>query len=168
MCVIIGCIDSRTTPEILFDTGLGDILTIRIAGNIITQEIIGSLEIACSKLGAKLIVVKAHSLCGAVTLAMNDISDHSMGSITSKIKHVAKGINAFPLKHDGQDEEVIEKVSRQNAIDGVQEILTLSPFLADKISKGELGIVSAYHDISTGEVNFDTMVIGSQADLSSK
>jgi carbonic anhydrase len=168
MCVIIGCIDSRTTPEILFDTGLGDILTIRIAGNIITQEIIGSLEIACSKLGAKLIVVKAHSLCGAITLAMNDISDHSMGSITSKIKHVAKGINAFPLKHDGQDEEVIEKVSRQNAIDGVQEILTLSPFLADKISKGELGIVSAYHDISTGEVNFDTMVIGSQADLSSK
>jgi carbonic anhydrase len=99
---------------------------------------------------------------------MNDISDHSMGSITSKIKHVAQGLNAFPLKHDGQDEEVIEKVSRQNAIDGVQEILTLSPFLADKISKGELGIVSAYHDISTGEVNFDTMVIGSQADLSSK
>ena len=168
MCVIIGCIDSRTTPEILFDTGLGDILTIRIAGNIITQEIIGSLEIACLKLGAKLIVVKAHSLCGAVTLAMNDFKEHSTGSITSKIKHIAEEMNVFPLKHDGNDEEVIEKVSRKNAIEGVQEILTLSPYLADKISKGELGIVSAYHDISTGEVMFDPMLIGSQTDLSSK
>ena len=167
MCVIIGCIDSRTTPEILFDTGLGDILTIRIAGNIITQEIIGSLEIACSKLGAKLIVVKAHSLCGAVTLAMNDVCEHSMGSITTKIKHIAERMDAFPLKHDGKDDEVIERVSKQNAIEGVQEILTLSPYLADKISKGELGIVSAYHDIGTGEVIFDPMVIGSQTDVSS-
>jgi carbonic anhydrase len=168
MCVIIGCIDSRTTPEILFDAGLGDILTIRIAGNIISQEIIGSLEIACSKLGAKLIVVKAHSQCGAVTLSMNDVNEHSMGAITSKIKHVAEQIGAFPLRHDGTDDMIIETVSKQNAIEGVQEILTLSPYLADKVSKGELGIVSAYHDISTGEVHFDRMVSGSHIDASSK
>lgn len=168
MCVIIGCIDSRTTPEILFDTGLGDILTIRIAGNIISQEIIGSLEIACSKLGAKLIVVKAHSHCGAVTLSMNDVKEHSMGTITSKIKHVAEQIGAFPLKHDGSDDEVIEKVSKQNAIEGVQEILALSPYLAERVSKGELGIVSAYHDISTGEVEFDRMISGTHADASFK
>jgi carbonic anhydrase len=167
MCVIIGCIDSRTTPEILFDTGLGDILTIRIAGNIISTEIIGSLEIACSKLGAKLIVVKAHSQCGAVTLSMNDVNEYSMGTITSKIKHVAENIGAFPLRHDETDNEIIEKVSKQNAIVGVQEILSLSPYLADKVSKGELGIVSAYHDISTGEVNFDRMVSGTYIDASS-
>lgn len=168
MCVIIGCIDSRTTPEILFDTGLGDILTIRIAGNIISQEIIGSLEIACSKLGAKLIVVKAHSHCGAVTLSMNDVKEHSMGTITSKIKYVAEQIGAFPLMHDGSDDAVIEKVSKQNAIEGVQEILALSPYLAEKVSKGELGIVSAYHDISTGEVEFDRMISGTHADASFK
>lgn len=168
MSVIIGCIDSRTTPEILFDAGLGDILTIRIAGNIINQEIIGSLEIACSKLGAKLIVVKAHSHCGAVTLSMHDVKEHSMGTITSKIKHVAEQIGAFPLKNDGNDAEVIEKVSKQNAVEGVQEILTLSPYLAEKVSKGELGIVSAYHDISTGEVEFDRMISGTHADASFK
>jgi carbonic anhydrase len=166
MCVIIGCIDSRTTPEILFDTGLGDILTIRIAGNIITKEIIGSIEIACSKLGAKLIVVKAHSHCGAVTLAMNDINEFSMGSITSKIKLVAQKIDSYPLKHDDSDVKAIERVARQNAIEGVQEIISLSPYLSEKISRGELGIVSAYHDISTGEVQFDALMIGTQADTS--
>jgi carbonic anhydrase len=168
MCVIIGCIDSRTTPEILFDAGIGDILTIRIAGNIINREIIGSLEIACSKLGAKLIVVKAHSHCGAVTLAMNDVQEHSMGAVTSKIKKVAESMGAFPLKHDQTDDEVIEKVSMKNAIEGVQEILTLSPYLAEKVQKGELGIVSSYHDISTGEVHFDRLFTGSYADASSK
>ena len=166
MCVIIGCIDSRTTPEILFDTGLGDILTIRIAGNIITKEIIGSIEIACSKLGAKLIVVKAHSHCGAVTLAMNDVSDFSMGSITSKIKTIAQKMGLFPLKHDDTDVFSIEQVARQNSIEGVQEIISQSPYLSEKISRGELGIVSAYHDISTGEVQFDALMIGTQADTS--
>lgn len=166
MCVIIGCIDSRTTPEILFDTGLGDILTIRIAGNIITKEIIGSIEIACSKLGAKLIVVKAHSHCGAVTLAMNDVSDFSMGSITSKIKTIAQKMGLFPLKHDDTDVFSIEQVARQNSIEGVQEIISQSPYLSEKISRGELGIVSAYHNISTGEVQFDALMIGTQADTS--
>lgn len=72
------------------------------------------------------------------------------------------------MRHDGTDDMVIETVSKQNAIEGVQEILTLSPYLADKVSKGELGIVSAYHDISTGEVHFDRMVSGSHIDASSK
>jgi carbonic anhydrase len=90
-----------------------------------------------------------------------------MGTITSKIKHVAENIGVFPLRHDGTDDEIIEKVSKQNAIEGVQEILSLSPYLADKVRKGELGIVSAYHDISTGEVNFDHMVSGTYSDVSS-
>jgi len=158
MCVIIGCIDSRTTPEILFDTGLGDILTIRIAGNIINPEIIGSLEIACSKLGAKLIVVKGHSQCGAVALSMNDVQDLSMGTITTKILGVAKKMNAYPLKHDDTDADIIEQVSRQNAVHSVDEILSMSPYLAEKIKNGDLGIVSAYHNISTGVVEFNEPV----------
>ncbi|MFM8280094.1 MAG: bifunctional SulP family inorganic anion transporter/carbonic anhydrase [Bacteroidota bacterium] len=158
MCVIIGCIDSRTTPELLFDSGLGDILTIRIAGNIINQDIIGSLEIACSKLGARLIVVKSHSKCGAVLLAMNDVNNNSIGSITSKIKRVAEKINAYPLKNNSGDEQLIEIVAKENAINGVQEILQLSPLLSSMINEGKLGIISAYHDISTGKVEFGDLI----------
>ncbi|MGA1278389.1 MAG: SulP family inorganic anion transporter [Candidatus Kapaibacteriota bacterium] len=162
MCVIIGCIDSRTTPELLFDSGLGDILTIRIAGNIINQDIIGSLEIACSKLGARLIVVKAHSKCGAVTLAMNNVDENSIGSITSKIQRVAKKINSYPLQQNQVDESLIDKVAKENAQSGVGEILESSPLLSSMIKSGKLGIVSAYHDINTGRVEFDKLITNIQ------
>jgi carbonic anhydrase len=147
MAVILGCIDSRTSPELLFDTGLGDILSIRIAGNIISPEIFGSLEIAVEKLGAKLIVVKGHSNCGAVSLSLKNDHHGNMGIITDKIQ---RAINQC----DKSQENYVEQVTKQNVLNSIEDILANSPSLRAKVENKEIGIVSAYHDISTGKVYF--------------
>ena len=158
MCAIVGCIDSRATPEILFDAGIGEILTIRIAGNIISKEVVGSLEIACSKLGAKLIVIKAHSNCGAVALAVKNVKEHSIGSITSVIQDVASQAGLYPLTENTTIESQIEQVSIENVKHSVREVLRLSDYLRTKIEAQEIGIVSAYHNIKTGKVEFTSVV----------
>lgn len=157
MAVLIGCIDSRTSPELLFDAGIGDLLTIRIAGNIITPEIIGSIEIAVKKLGAKLIVVKGHSQCGAVALSLADEMSESIHTVTSKIQHTAKKCGCFPKPAHLNEAEILEKVTKENTKNSVAEILQQSPYLKSRIDKKEIGIVSAYHDISNGKVYFNEL-----------
>ncbi|MDZ7607675.1 MAG: SulP family inorganic anion transporter [Cyclobacteriaceae bacterium] len=158
MAVLLGCIDSRTSPEILFDSGIGDLLTIRIAGNIINPEIIGSLEISVKKLGAKLIVVKGHSNCGAVALSLANVMDESIHTVTSKILTVAKNCGCYPDKGNLSDLEVMEKVSKENVRNSIKEILEKSPYLKSRIEKGEVGIVSAYHNVTEGVVYFDELI----------
>lgn len=158
MAVLLGCIDSRTSPEILFDAGIGDLLTIRIAGNIINPEIIGSLEIAVKKLGAKLIVVKGHSQCGAVTLALANEMSENMHTVTAKIQQVAKDHDCYPKPENANNDEIMERTTKLNARNSVQEILAQSPYLRNRIAKKEIGIVSAYHDISTGIVHFEELM----------
>lgn len=155
MAVLVGCIDSRTSPELLFDAGIGDLLTIRIAGNIVSPEIIGSLEIAVKKLGAKLIVVKGHSNCGAVSLSLANVMDENIGAVTSIIQEVARSGGFYPKPVNQTESENLEKVIRANALHSVEEIKRLSPFLKEKIETNEIGIVSAYHELSTGRVYFD-------------
>ena len=158
MAVLIGCIDSRTSPEILFDAGIGDLLTIRIAGNIINPEIIGSLEIAVKKLGAKLIVVKGHSNCGAVALSLDNVMEDQMHRVTAKIQQVAKNCGCYPKVEGANENDVLEKVAKANAQNSVNEILGQSNYLKSRIEKKEIGIVSAYHNIATGEVLFEELL----------
>lgn len=158
MAVVVNCIDSRTSPEIIFDAGLGDLLTIRIAGNVISDEIIGSLEIA-HKLGAKLIVVKGHSSCGAIGLALKNEHAHSIGTITGKIQSAiwqcqCATHGAAPLA--GQ--ELVEQVTRQNIENSLAEIINGSPYLRACIESGEMGLIGAYHDIATRTVQFGELV----------
>lgn len=154
MAVLVGCIDSRTSPEMLFDAGIGDLLTIRIAGNIINPEIIGSLEIAVKKLGAKLIVVKGHSNCGAVTLSLQHMMDNNMYTVTRKIQSVANTCG-YPDAMSTPSIEAMEKVAIENARNSVREILASSDYISKKVQEGKVGIVSAYHDLQTGIVQFD-------------
>lgn len=157
MAVIVGCIDSRTSPELLFDASIGDLLTIRIAGNIVSPEIIGSLEIAVSKIGAKLIVVKGHSSCGAVALSIKKSREGQICVITDKIQ---KSINHVKSHHCNEDDaDYAEKITKQNVLNSIEEIISKSPILKEKIINQEIGIVSAYHDISTGKVHFDDLKI---------
>ena len=158
MAVLIGCIDSRTAPEILFDAGLGDLLTVRIAGNIVNPEIIGSLEIAVKKLGAKLIVVKGHSSCGAVALSLANVMDENMHTVTAKIQKVAAQCGCYPKPDNATDSEIMEKVTKENTYNSVKEILAQSAYLKAQIEAKEVGIVSAYHDINTGKVYFEELV----------
>lgn len=158
MAVIINCIDSRTSPEIILDAGIGDLLTIRIAGNIITPEIIGSIKIAVLKLGAKLIVVKGHSHCGAVSLAFHHVEDEKISTVTTKIQ---KAIIECGCKIDDDvpvSPVMMENVIRRNVYNSIQEILTESPVLRALMDKKEIGIVGAYHDLATGKVSFGRLI----------
>jgi carbonic anhydrase len=164
MAVIVNCIDSRTSPEIIFDAGLGDLLTIRIAGNVINREIIGSLEIA-HKLGAKLIVVKGHSSCGAVGLALANEAANSVGSITGKIRRAVDdcGCGAHvPTGADGK--KVLDQVARRNVENSLADIIEGSAFLREKITRGEMGLVGAFHDIASSTVHFGELVQPSDFD----
>lgn len=154
MAVVVNCIDSRTSPEIIFDAGLGDLLTIRIAGNVISREIIGSLEIA-AKLGAKLIVVKGHSSCGAIGLAMQQEGSHSIGAITGKIQRAIHQCGQH--SHLG-DKELRDRVARHNVENSLAEIIDGSEFLRAAIRRGEIGLVGAFHDIASRNVAFGELV----------
>lgn len=164
MAVIVNCIDSRTSPEVIFDAGLGDLLTIRIAGNIISREIIGSLEIA-SKLGAKLIVVKGHSSCGAIGLAMKGEQANSIGSITGKIDLAIRQCGCSAHDIASGDKAVLEQVTRQNVTNSLAEIVNGSPYLRGCLQRGEIGLVGAYHNIAKGKVEFGELVTGEQIDI---
>ncbi|CAA9239676.1 MAG: Na(+)-dependent bicarbonate transporter BicA [uncultured Adhaeribacter sp.] len=162
MAVIITCIDSRTSPEIIFDAGLGDILTIRIAGNIISPEIIGSLEIA-AKLGAKLIVVEGHSNCGAIGMALANETSYNMGTITTKIQKAVIQCGCTQNHIDTKDEAMLEKITRQNVQNSIAEILDHSPYLRAKIDQKEMGIVAAYHNLTTSKVDFGQIIYQPEA-----
>jgi carbonic anhydrase len=163
MAVVVNCIDSRTSPEIIFDAGLGDLLTIRIAGNVINREIIGSLEIA-HKLGARLIVVKGHSSCGAVGLAMKNEDAHSIGAITGKIQAAVRQCGCGAAHEPADPKAAIDRVARQNVENSLATIIHSSAYLRERIAHGEMGLVGAYHDITTRTVTFGELVTGENID----
>jgi carbonic anhydrase len=156
MAVVVSCIDSRTAPEIIFDAGLGDVLTIRIAGNVINREIIGSLEIA-HKLGAKLIVVKGHSSCGAIGLALKDEHAHNIGAITGKIGTAVRQCGCG-APHPTDAKTLLEQVTRRNVENSLVEIIDGSSYLREFIERGEMALVGAYHDIGARTVEFGELV----------
>jgi carbonic anhydrase len=162
MAVVVNCIDSRTSPEIIFDAGLGDLLTVRIAGNVISREIIGSLEIA-HKLGAKLIVVKGHSSCGAIGLALQNEKGHSVGAITGKIRKAIDDCQCG-AQHPPSSQAMLEQVTRRNIENSLDEIIAGSAFLRERIARGEMGLVGAYHDIATRTVHFGELVTPDRID----
>ena len=146
---ILSCIDSRVPVELIFDLGIGDVFSVRVAGNIVNTDILGSLEYSCKVAGAKLIVVLGHSKCGAVTAACNHIE---LGNITHLLKRInpvveKTGISQF-------DESAIEKVAQDNVHWSVDRIRKESPILAEMEQKGEIELVGAYYDVGTGIVTF--------------
>lgn len=153
MAVVISCIDSRTTPEIVFDAGIGDLITIRIAGNVINDDIIGSIELACKKLGTKLIVVMGHSQCGAVNVAVNSIHNGYITHITRKINKSIQNFNGGISSN--LSEESIHKITWLNIHNSVQEIIESDLYLKNEIANGNLKIVPAFYETKTGKVIFD-------------
>jgi MFS superfamily sulfate permease-like transporter len=155
MATVLSCIDSRTTPEIIFDTNIGDLISIRIAGNIINDDIIGSMELSHKEIGTKLIVVVGHSNCGAINAAINDLTDGNIAFITGKIK---PSIDMARLKQSDKDTNLVENACLLNMQNSVNEILEKSSYVYEQISSGKLGIVSAYYDTATGRVRFNNLI----------
>ena len=160
--VMLSCIDSRTSAELIFDQGLGDIFSVRIAGNIINEDILGSMEFACKVAGSKIIVVLGHTKCGAVKGACDHIE---MGNLTALLTKIRPAVDEETLTKENRNSNnsvFVENVSTINVKRTVKSIMQRSTILKEMIESGQIGIVGGTHDISTGEVNFypDTMNLG--------
>lgn len=153
MVAIISCIDSRTSPEFVFDLGIGDLLSIRIAGNVINREIIESLELAFKKIGIKLIVVMGHSNCGAISTAVEAYGKGDDNSIFNKVN---QSIEACGCAHKVKlDDKEFDQIVRHNVGISIRDILTQSEYLKSKLEEGEVDLIPAFYDTSTGVVQFD-------------
>lgn len=159
--VILSCIDSRTSAELIFDQGLGDVFSVRIAGNIINEDILGSMEFSCKVAGSKIIVVLGHTKCGAVKGACDHVEMGNLTALLSKIQPAVYDEKTETESRNSGNGEFVEKVTAINVKRSVHAIMERSPILKEMINAGTIGIVGGIHDISTGEVNFydDTLII---------
>ena len=159
--VILSCIDSRTSAELIFDQGLGDVFSVRIAGNIINEDILGSMEFGCKVAGSKIIVVLGHTKCGAVKGACDHVEMGNLTALLTKIRPAVDAENSVTENRHSGNAEFVEKVSTINVKRTVQAIMERSTILKEMIEAGEIGIVGGTHDITTGEVTFydDTLII---------
>jgi len=159
--VILSCIDSRTSVELIFDQGLGDVFSIRIAGNIINEDILGSMEFGCKVAGAKMIVVLGHTKCGAVKGACDHVEMGNLTALLSKIQPAVYDEKTETENRNSGNGEFVEKVATINVKRTVQAVMERSPILKEMIENGVCGIVGGNHDISTGVVSFydDTLII---------
>ena len=152
--VILSCIDSRTSAELIFDQGLGDVFSVRIAGNIINEDIIGSMEFACKVAGAKLIVVLGHSKCGAIKGACDHVEMGNLTALLSKIQPAVFDEKSVLDNRNSSNSEFVEKVASINVTRTVHAIVERSPILKEMIASGEIDIIGGMHTISNGEVVF--------------
>ena len=159
--VILSCIDSRTSAELIFDQGLGDIFSVRIAGNIINEDILGSMEFGCKVAGSKIIVVLGHTKCGAIKGACDHVEMGNLTALLSKIQPAVYDEKTVTENRNSGNAEFVEKVAAINVKRTVHAIMERSPVLKEMIEAGEIGIVGGMHDITTGEVSFynDTLMI---------
>jgi carbonic anhydrase len=151
---ILSCIDSRTSAELIFDQGLGDIFSVRIAGNIVNTDIIGSMEFACKVAGSKLIVVLGHSRCGAIKGACDHIEMGNLTELLSKIQPAVYQEKAVKEDRNSTNEKFVENVSKINVKRSVKSIIERSYILEQMVENGEIGIVGGMHNIETGNVTF--------------
>ncbi len=149
--VILSCIDSRVPAELIFDQGIGDIFSVRIAGNIINKDILGSMEYGCQVIGAKIIVVMGHNKCGAVISACNGFK---MGNITTLLNKIEPSVSKVINNNNKISEKTIEKVSHLNVKHSIQKIRNESSILKELEKNGRIKIVGAMYSVNTGEVTF--------------
>jgi carbonic anhydrase len=153
---ILSCIDSRVSAELVFDQGLGDIFSVRIAGNFVNSDILGSMEFACKLAGTKLIVVLGHTACGAVKGACDDARLGNLTGMLAKIKPAVKAVTepSDASLRNSSNSEFVDNVAAKNVQLTIDRILEESDVLAEMQNKGEIKIVGAMYDINTGAVNF--------------
>lgn len=151
---ILSCIDSRTSAELIFDQGLGDVFSVRIAGNVVNTDILGSMEFACKLAGSKIIVVLGHSKCGAIKGACDHVEMGNLTELLSKIQPAVYEEKAIIENRNSSNSDFVENVAEINVKRSVKNILQRSPILAEMVKNGEIGIVGGMHNLETGEVSF--------------
>lgn len=153
---ILSCIDSRVSPELIFDQGLGDIFSVRIAGNFINTDILGSMEFACKLAKTKLIVVLGHTACGAIKGACDDVKLGNLTDLLTKIKPAVEAViepKNINLRNSS-NLEFVNNVAVKNIQHTISQIIEKSDVLAEMQSNGDIEIIGAMYDVNTGKVNF--------------
>lgn len=153
---ILSCIDSRVSAELVFDQGLGDIFSVRIAGNFVNEDILGSMEFACKLAGTKLIVVLGHTSCGAVKGACDDAK---LGNLTGMLAKIKPAVNAVTEPKDtklrnSKNLEFVDNVAEKNVLLTIEKIRMQSPILKEMEDNNEIDIVGGMYDINNGSVTF--------------
>ena len=151
---ILSCIDSRTSAELIFDQGLGDIFSVRVAGNIINTDIIGSMEFTCKIAYSKLIVVLGHTKCGAIKGACDHVEMGNLTELLSKIQPAIYQEKETKENRNASNTTFVENVSMINVKRTVKSIIERSYILEQMIESGEIGIVGAMYNIESGKVEF--------------
>ena len=145
---VLSCIDSRVPAEVVFDQGIGDLFSAWVAGNIINEDILGSIEYACGVAGSKIVVVMGHTKCGAVTAACQGVE---MGNITALLSKVKPAISEV----EGRTGSIeVEEVTKSNVLQSIKEIREKSSILADLEKEGKIKIVGAVYNVENGQVTF--------------
>jgi carbonic anhydrase len=158
LAVVLSCIDSRTPTELIFDLGVGDVFSVRVAGNVTSPEVLGSIEYACAVAGAKLVLVMGHTRCGAVSAAV-DLAAKGISAVAATgcthIDRVVESVQrSLPERRDGTGYAFVDAVARRNVLRSVADILGESAALAGLVGDGKLLIVGAMYDVSTGGLAF--------------
>ena len=151
---ILSCMDSRTSAELIFDQGLGDIFSIRIAGNILNNDILGSLEFATKIAGSKVIVVLGHTKCGAITAACNNMTLGNLTSLLQKIKPVIDKETETKDRRNGSNQNFVFNVTKLNVQITMDDIKNKSGIISELLHSGNIGMVGGIYDVDTGRVDF--------------
>jgi carbonic anhydrase len=158
IAVVLSCLDSRQPIEIVLDQGIGDIFSARVAGNVLNDDILGSLEFACKVSGAKLIAVVGHSNCGAIKGAIDDAQLGSLTGLLAKIKPAINSVPADVQPRDSKNYTFVDDVSEANVKLVIQQIRERSHVLREMLDQGQIGIVGGMYDLKTGKVQFYPIV----------
>lgn len=151
---ILSCMDSRTSAELIFDQGLGDIFSIRVAGNVLNEDVLGSMEYACGVAGSKLIVVLGHTRCGAIVGACNQVELGNLTTLLNKVKPAMEKETQTTENRNGSNPEFVKNVTELNVELTIDRIRQESPLLSDLEAKGQIKIVGGLYDVETGLVQF--------------
>ena len=149
--VILSCIDSRVPVELIFDQGIGDIFSVRVAGNIINEDVLGSMEYSCKIAGSKIIVVMGHSKCGAITAACQNVE---LGNITFLLNKIKPAVDSIRKDKEEMSISSIEKVSIENIKLSINRIKKESSILLEMEKSGKIEIIGASYNLSNGIVEF--------------
>ena len=152
--IILSCIDSRTTAELIFDQGLGHIFSIRIAGNILNEDILGSMEYGCKVIGAKLVAVIGHTKCSAIQSACDQIKMGNFTALLGKIKPAIEREKTITQERNSRNVEFLQKVTQLNIELVLEQIPQKSSILKELLDQGKIVLVGGFYDVETGEVTF--------------
>jgi carbonic anhydrase len=154
IAAIVGCIDSRASNELIFDQGIGDIFSARVAGNFVNDDMLGSLEFACAAAGAKLILVVGHSECGAIKGACDDVVLGNLTQTLANLKPAVAAVPGFESDRTSSNKAFVQAVADKNVVLTIERIRQRSSILRDMADNGKIGIAGAMYDVHTGRVTF--------------